>query len=184
MTSNLVPKAVFFTSGVGRNKEKLSSFELALRNAGIHKYNLVNVSSIYPPKCKILSAEEGLKLLSPGQIVFTVMAQNSSNEPYRKISASVGCAIPKDENSYGYLSEHHGFGEDEKTASDYAEDLAAYMLATTLGICDEDEIEWDSKKDIWKLDDKIVKTTNITKVADVEKKKGWTTVVAAAVFIV
>jgi len=183
MNGNLVPKAVFFTSGIGRNREKLSSFELSLRNAGIHRYNLVNVSSIYPPKCKIISREEGLKMLSPGQIVFTVMASNSSNEPYRVISASVGCAIPKDENLYGYLSEHHGFGEDKKTAGDYAEDLAAYMLATTLGIVDEDDIEWDAKKDVWKLNDKIVRTTNETVVASVGEDRRWTNVVAAAVFI-
>ncbi|PKP58045.1 MAG: arginine decarboxylase, pyruvoyl-dependent, partial [Candidatus Altiarchaeales archaeon HGW-Altiarchaeales-1] len=90
----LVPRKVFFTKGVGRAKEQLASFEAALRDAGIEKFNLVTVSSILPPKCKIVSSEDGLKELMPGQIVFVVMSRNSSNEPNRMIAASVGCAVP------------------------------------------------------------------------------------------
>jgi len=43
----MVPKKVFFTRGVGVHREKLASFELALRGAGIAQCNLVLVSSIY-----------------------------------------------------------------------------------------------------------------------------------------
>ncbi|MBT7591061.1 MAG: arginine decarboxylase, pyruvoyl-dependent, partial [Candidatus Scalindua sp.] len=85
-----VPKKIFFTKGVGRHKEKLQSLELALRKAGIEKCNLVRVSSIFPPNCKIVSKAQGIKLLQPGQIVFCVMSTNETNEPHRMISASVG----------------------------------------------------------------------------------------------
>jgi arginine decarboxylase len=107
----MIPKKIFLTKGVGIHKDKLSSFEVALRNAGIEKCNLVNVSSILPPQCHTISKREGLKLLSPGQVTFCVMARNETNEPNRLVSAAIGVAMPKDSVNYGYLSEHHAFGE-------------------------------------------------------------------------
>ncbi len=179
----MVPTKVFFTKGVGRDKEQLASFEAALRDAGIEKFNLVLVSSILPPRCKIVPKEDGLEKLMPGQIVFAVMARNSSNEPNRMIAASVGCAIPTDRTTYGYLSEHHSFGQTDESAGDYAEDLAASMLASTLGIEFDVNKNYDEKKEIWKMSGKIVKTTNITQSAKVDKNGLWTTVIAAAVFV-
>ena len=46
----IIAKEMFLTKGVGRHKERLSSFELALRDAGIAHYNLVSVSSIFPAR--------------------------------------------------------------------------------------------------------------------------------------
>ncbi|MDZ7764764.1 MAG: arginine decarboxylase, pyruvoyl-dependent [Melioribacteraceae bacterium] len=140
-----VPTKIFFTKGVGRHKDYLSSFEAALRNAGIEKCNLVNVSSIYPPGCKRISREQGLKEISAGQITFAVMARNSTNEPNRLIASSIGVAIPKDQTQYGYLSEHHPYGVKEQNAGDYAEDLAAQMLATTLGVEFNPETAWNER---------------------------------------
>ncbi len=179
----MMPKKVFLTKGVGKDKEKLTSFEKALRNAGIAQFNLVSISSIFPPGCKLIPKKEGLKLLKPGQILYTVISRNSTNEPHRLITASVGIAIPKDPNQYGYLSEHEGFGETEEKAGDYAEDLAATMLATILGLEFDPESSYDEKKEIWKMSGQIIKTTNITQSAIGDKNGLWTTVVAAAVFI-
>lgn len=179
----MIPKYVFFTKGVGRNKKRLQSFESALRDAGISFLNLVRVSSIFPPNCKEISREEGLKKIFPGQIVFCVMAQHSSNERNRLLSASIGVAKPKDENHYGYLSEHHSFGQDEETASNFAEDLAASMLASTLGIPFNIDADYDEKREIFHLSDKIVETKSTTSTAVVEKDGIFTTVIAAAVFI-
>jgi len=178
-----VPSRIFFTKGVGRHKDYLQSFELALRNAGIEKCNLVSVSSIYPAGCKRISKEEGLKELQAGQITFCVMARNSTNEPNRLIASSIGVAIPADSNQYGYLSEHHPFGENEKVAGDYAEDLAATMLATTLGIEFDPNIGWDDKEDVFKMSGKIVRTFNITQSAEGERNGLWTTVIATAVLL-
>ncbi|HEU12515.1 MAG TPA: arginine decarboxylase, pyruvoyl-dependent [Euryarchaeota archaeon] len=177
----IIPSKVFFTKGVGRHKSRLGSFEQALRDASIAQFNLVEVSSIFPPNAEIVSKEEGLKYLKPGQIVFVVLAKNSSDEFNRLISAAVGLAIPKDRNLYGYLSEHHSFGEPEKVAGDFAEDLAAEMLASTLGI--EHHLVWDESSQNWKLDDRILLTQNIVSTATVEKSGEWTTVIAAAVLI-
>jgi arginine decarboxylase len=179
----LIPKKFFLTKGVGIHKEKLSSFERALKNAKISQFNLVQVSSILPPGCKKISREDGLKLLKPGQIIFVVLSKNSTNEPNRLISASIGCAIPAKKTLYGYLSEHHAFGQNSKKAGEYAEDLAASMLASTLGIKFDPDEAWDSRKQVFKLSGKIVYTSSITQTARGEKNGLWTTVVAAAVFI-
>ncbi len=180
----MVPKYLFLTKGVGRHKEKLASFELALRKAGIEKCNLVTVSSICPPNCKKISEREGLKKLKPGQIVFCVMAKNATNEPNRLMSASIGIAIPKDKKQYGYLSEHHAFGETELISGDYAEDLAAMMLGSTLGIDIDPDTAWDAQKDVYMASGQIIKTTNITQIARGHKDGLWTTVIAAVIFVI
>jgi arginine decarboxylase len=160
-----VPKKVFFTSGSGKHKERLTSFEMALRDARIECYNLVTVSSILPPKCQIISKEEGLKQLQAGSIVFTVMSRLSSNEPSRRIASSVGVAIPENMDvQWGYFAEHHSFGQDKKRAGEYAEQLAYDMYQS--------------------ITDKLPKITlNITESAEVSDEGEWTTVIAAAIFL-
>jgi len=176
------PKKMFFTKGVGVHKDRLASFELALRDAGIEKYNLVTVSSILPPSCHFTSKEKGQKMLHPGQIVFCVMARSETNEPNRLISAAIGVARPSDENNYGYLSEHHAFGEVAKKSGEYAEDLAATMLATTLGIEFDSAKAWEEREQIYKASGQVFKTANITQSAEGNKDGLWTTVIALAVF--
>lgn len=179
-----VPQRVFFTKGVGVHKDKLGSFEAALRDAGIEKSNLVYVSSILPPKCKILSKTQGHKLLKPGQITFCVMARMETNEPNRLISAAIGVAVPRDwSNSYGYLSEHHSYGEKSVLAGEYAEDLAATMLATTLGVKFDPDENWHEREQIYKASGLIITTRNICQSAEGNKNGLWTTVLSAAVFI-
>lgn len=180
---NFVPKELFLTKGKGVHKEKLVSFEMALRDAGIAEFNLVRVSSIFPPKCKIITKKAGLAKLHCGQIVFCVMSESFARERNRLIAASVGISLPKDPNTHGYLSEHHSYGETEQEAGDYAEDLAAEMLATTHGISVDSNLHWDERKEIWKMQDQIVKTTNITQSA-IGKSGLWTTVIASAVLII
>lgn len=177
------PRKIFLTKGIGIHREKLASFEEALRDAGIAPYNLVKVSSIFPPKAELVSKEEGLRELEQGQILFCVLSDNATNEEHRLISASVGLALPSDDDKYGYISEHHSFGENQETAGDYAEDLAAEMLATTLGISIDDNLHYDERKELWRMQKQIVKTTNITQTTYGKETGKWTTVVAAAVMI-
>lgn len=179
----LVPRYLFFTKGVGHHKDTLRSYEYALEDAGIAKFNLVSVSSIVPPKCKIIPREKGLTYLRDGQIVFGVFAKSSSDERRRLISASIGSALPADENTYGYISEHHSCGQTAKEAGDYSEDLAASMLAGALGLPFDPNENWIQRKQIWKISGKIVRTTNVTQTAFVKEGK-WSTVLAAAVFVI
>ncbi len=181
MDYRLIPSKVFLTKGVGRHKDRLASFEAALRDAGIEKCNLIYVSSIFPPMCKLIKREEGLQLLKPGQLTPCVMARYDSNEKNRLIFSSVGFAQPYDHKNYGYVSEHHGSGQTNEEAGDYAEDLAATMLATTLDIQFDPEKDWDEREQLYKASGKIIRTTNITQSAE-GKKDLWTTVLAAAVF--
>ncbi len=179
----MTPTKFFLTKGVGIHKERLRSFELALRNAGIAQFNLVSVSSILPPGCKKVSREKGLTFLKTGEIIFVVIAKNEANEPNRLIGASIGCALPAQSNSYGYLSEHRSFGETEEKASDYVEDLAASMLASTLGIKFNPDDAWDSRRQVFKMSGKIVYTSNVTQTARGQKDGLWTSVLSVAVFI-
>ena len=179
----MVPKKIFFTKGVGKHKYELQSFELALRNAGIEKCNIVNVSSIIPSKCKIISREKGIKLLEPGRITYAVMSRNSTNEPNRVLGAAIGIAIPKEQDSYGYISEHHSFGEACKKIGDYVEDLAATMLATTLGLDFDVDKAWDERKQEYKMSGRFVRTQSLAQTTRGDKNGLWTTVIAAAVFL-
>lgn len=165
-SGNFVPKKVFFTSGSGSHQDRLTSFEMSLRKASIECYNLVEVSSILPPKCQIISKHEGIKELFPGSIVFTVISRISSNEAGKRITASVGMAIPKNpETEWGYFAEYHTFDETKEEAGKYSEMIANNMYAS--------------------ISDRIPeKTMNVTESAVVPDNGDWTTAIAAAVFIV
>lgn len=179
----MIAKKIFLSKGVGKHRERLTSFELALRDAGIAACNLVRVSSIFPPRCKLIPRSAGLKLLSPGEVVFAVLSENSTREPHRLIAASIGLALPADRDTYGYLSEHHSFGETEQQAGEYAEELAAEMLATTLNVDFDPDRSWDEKKEIYRISNKIVRTTNVTQSAVGDKRGLWTTVLSCAILI-
>ena len=180
---SFVPREIFLTKGVGIHKYRLSSFEEALRKAGVANQNLVSVSSILPPGCRIIPKKEGLKKLFPGSIRFSVMARIDTNEPHRQIAVSIGVAQPKDKKKWGYLSEVHEYGLTNRECGEMAEDLAASMLGTTLGIEINPDEAWVEREKLYKATGLIVHTTNITQAA--RGKAGmWTTAVALAVFII
>ena len=181
---DLVAKKLFLTKGRGVHEDRLTSFEYALRDAGIAGTNLVLISSIFPPNAKLISKNEGLKHIQPGQILFTIYSKNQTNESHRLCAASVGIARPKDTNRYGYLSEYESYGQNEQIAGDYAEDIAAQMLASSLGIPFDIDKSWDQKRQQWTISGKIYKTQNITQSAKGDKDGKWTTVFAAAVLLV
>ena len=156
--------------------------EDALRKAGVAQQNLVQVSSILPPYCRIISRDRGLEQLEPGGITFCVMARSETNEHGRLVASSVGVAVPKDPKKWGYLSEVHGFGMNAQEAADTAEDLAAGMLGTTLGLEVDPNKAWSEKEQVYKASGLIIRTSNITQSARGEKDL-WTTTVALAVFL-
>ncbi len=180
--SVIVPTKVFLTKGVGRHREKLQSFEMALRQARIASFNLVRVSSIFPPHCKVIPRGEGVRSLQPGQIIHCVLSDNATNEPNRLVSSSIGLSVPSNPESHGYLSEHHSFGQNEKHCGDYAEDLAAEMLATIIGVQFDADKSWNERKGTWTISNEIFRTQNVTQ-SSVGKTGLWTTVVAGAIFV-
>lgn len=180
---DLVPKRLFLTRGKGVHEDRLTSFEYALRDAGIAGTNLVLISSIFPPHAKLVSRKAGLGEIKAGQILFTIYSKNQTNEPHRLCAASVGVAQPKDKNRYGYLSEYDSYGQNEKQAGDYAEDVAAQMLASSLGIKFDIDKSWDEKRQQWTISGQIYKTSNVTQTAKGNRDGKWTTVFAAAVLL-
>ena len=180
---DLVAKRLFLTKGKGVHEDRLTSFEYALRDAGISGTNLVLISSIFPPNARLVTRREGLKLIQPGQILFTIYSKNQTQEPHRLCAASVGLARPTDPARYGYLSEHVSFGQNERQAGDYAEDIAAQMLASSLGIPFDIDKSWDEKRQQWTISGQIYKSSNITQTATGDKDGRWTTVFAAAVLL-
>jgi arginine decarboxylase len=173
---------VFLTKGVGRHKYRLKSFEEALRDAGVAQQNLVQVSSILPPGCKVISRENGLKRLIPGQICYCVLARADTDEHGRLAASAVGIAVPKDSAKWGYLSEVHGYGMNQQEAADMAEDLAAGMLGTTVGLEVDPNQAWSEKEQIYQSSGLIIRTSNVTQTAQGQKDL-WTTTVAIAMFL-
>ena len=183
MAVQLLPREMFFTNGVGKHRYNLQAFEAALRDAGIAQFNLVKVSSIFPPRCKILSKEKGLKKLSAGSIVHVVMAEERTNEPSRLACAGIGLAVPANKENYGYIAEHHGYGLTQKKCSDLVEDMAATMLATTLGLELDPHKAYDERREIYRSSGLVVRTRAQVQTAEGDKNGLWTAVVAAAVFV-
>lgn len=182
MEFSIVPKKIFFVKGVGRSIDRLASFEIALRDAGIAHCNIVPISSIIPPGAEIISKKEGVAMLKAGQIIFCVLSRIDTNEANRLIVASIGIAIPQDKSLPGYISEFHAYGMTDEEAGDYAEDIAAYMLASRLGLEIDPEKSWDEQKQQWLFSGKIVRTMNVTQSA-IGRKKEWVTCIAGAVML-
>ncbi len=178
----LVPKSFFLTRGIGVHRERLTAFELALREADIEQQNLVTISSILPPHCVELERENGVATLLPGEITFTVLARAETNEPGRRVHSSIGLARPTDPSMYGYISEHHGYGMTAEQSGDYAEDLAASMLASTLGIEFDPDAAWDERKRVYQTSNLIIGSTSVTAYGEGDQRGYWTCAVAAAVF--
>ncbi|HEY2229288.1 MAG TPA: arginine decarboxylase, pyruvoyl-dependent [Xanthobacteraceae bacterium] len=178
-----IPKSVFLTRGIGIHRQRLSAFEYALRDADIEQQNLVSVSSILPAHCELIARQAGVAMLSPGEITFCVMARAETNEAGRHIAAGIGLARPKDPAHYGYISEHHCFGMNEAETADYVEDLAATMLASTLGIEFNSDAAWDERKRVYEMSDHIVDSLSITAATEGVRGGDWTCAIAAAVFL-
>jgi arginine decarboxylase len=183
MNASFVPQQMFFTKGVGKHRQNLQSFEEALRDAGIAAYNLVRVSSIFAPGCKIITRERGIEQLKHGQIVFCVLAETRTNEPNRLACAGIGLARTPDKTQYGYISEHHGFGMTQKTCADYVEDMAATMLATTMGIDLDPDKAYNERKETYQAKGLIVQTKAVVQTVEGDKNGLWTTCCAAAVLL-
>ena len=177
-----IPTRVFLTSGIGIHRHQLTSFEFALRDADIEQQNLTPVSSIYPPHCQLITREAGVPSLKPGEITFCVMARSETNEPGRLVHASIGLARPADPAMYGYISEHHGYGMSAQQSGEYAEDLAATMLASTLGIDFDPDAAWNERKRVYEHSNLIIDSLSISTAAEGNAEGKWTCVCAVAVF--
>lgn len=180
----MIPRKMFLTKGKGTHRHRLQSFELALRDAGIASCNLVNVSSIVPPRCELISKKEGMCLLHPGEITYCVLSEVHSKEP-GTIGASIGVAIPDSSEEYGYIAEYHDPAESEKELRDSVEELAVLMLATTKGMTlkSKENGRPFSDEEIVQRFQSNMNTDSIAELFRHTESDKWSTVVAVAVFI-
>jgi arginine decarboxylase len=173
---------VFLTKGIGVHRHRLTSFEYALRDADIEQQNLVSISSILPAGCQLISRDDGVATLRPGEITFSILARAETDEPGRRVHASIGLARPADPSMYGYIAEHHGWGATADESGEYAEDLAATMLASTLGVEFDPGAAWNERKKLYEYSQLIIESMSITAAALGDNSGLWTCAVAAAVF--
>lgn len=177
------PTRMFLTKGIGVHRHALTAFEFALRDADIEQQNLVHVSSILPPHCTVIAREAGVEMLRPGDITFCVLARSETNEFGRRIHASLGLARPSAPDMYGYISELHGYGMTAEASGEQAEDLAATMMASTLGLDFDPDAAWNERKQIYEHSSLIIDSKSITAVAECGSDNHWTCAIAAAVFL-
>lgn len=177
-----VPKKVFLTKGVGVHAERLNSFEEALRDAHISPMNLVMVSSIVPPHCKLVGVGEGLQMLSPGQITFCVMSKCESDEEGRLLASAVALLLPENDDDYGYISEYHGYGKKFEEVDEWVCDQAAELYASAKGFKINWKRAWSEEDSKYTLEKRRYTPEVVISVAEGIKGK-WVTTIAAAVFI-
>lgn len=178
-----VPTGVFWAKGFGSHPNEIASFEMALRAARIAAFNLVPVSSIFPPPCRIVTRSQGLKRLKPGQIVHCVLSKVSSREPGQRLAASIGFAIPSDIDAYGCFFEHQATGKLAGKAGRYAADLSAEMLATLRGVRIVQSWSPERRRKAWLASGKIKRAMNVTQKTTAEAGNVYTTAVVAAVLL-
>ena len=58
------------------------------------------------------------------------------------------------------------------------------MLATTYGVNFDPDASWDEKRELWEIDNRIVKTKSLIETAKVNAEGYWCTTVSAAVLII
>ncbi|NMC51251.1 pyruvoyl-dependent arginine decarboxylase [Candidatus Kuenenbacteria bacterium] len=181
----LIPSEVFFTRGWGNGRSKDISRRLALRAAGIGDYNIVNVDdAILPPKCKVISRFAGLSKLRRGEFIFCVLSCSSDSEPNRLVSSAVGWAWTPDTEQDGFVSRCALNGQTGIKTGDEAEDLAATMLASNLGIEFDPEKAWREREETYQAAGQDIRTSRLFQSRRCGPDKNiWTTVVTAAVFL-
>ena len=186
--SNYVPTKVFFTKGIGKHQDEMISLELALRNAQIEDfiYNKFDESGIFPPACKQIYKDDGLKQLKKGQVIDCIFVKEQTNEPNRLIAVSIGLAIPSYNGGVqecGYILGYNKEGMNADEIGDYVEDRAATNLASKLGLEFDLDTAWNEREQYFKASGKIFKTSNYTQSAEGDKNGLWTSVLVAAIYL-
>jgi arginine decarboxylase len=160
---------------------------MALFDAGLGAQNVQLLApagcAIFPPQAELVSRRDGLDSLEPGEVVVAMLAEHATREPNRLLTASIGLAAPVDRALHGCLATRVAFGETEEQAGAGAEELAAEMLATSLGIDFELETVWDEKRELYRVAGTVVRTANVTQAALGDARGWWTTTIAGAILL-
>ncbi|MDI3270199.1 MAG: arginine decarboxylase, pyruvoyl-dependent, partial [Bacillota bacterium] len=96
------PDIVKLAVGKGEGSTLLNAFDCALLEAGIGNLNLIRVSSILPPGCRL---KEGFDVPA-GSLAPTAYGYLMSDEPGERIAAAIGVGFS--ENDHGVIMEFSG----------------------------------------------------------------------------
>jgi arginine decarboxylase len=99
------PSRVFVVGGTGVHEKERIAVQHAMRAAGVEQVNLVKVSSVVAPECELITAEEGRRLLRPGNVCFAVIAQAETDEPHQRIAPGLAWAKPEKPGLPGFIAE-------------------------------------------------------------------------------
>ena len=180
----IIPTKFFFTKGTGIHEKDMRAFEEALRSAGVHTCNFIKTSSVIPPGCKLISKEEGVKLLQPGQITFAVIAQSMTNEPGQIVTAGIGMAQPKDKTKHGFLTEAEEIiGRTPEDVEQDVIEMAIENLITQSNPKFDGEKVFRKGKKNYEVEGEDILVDSIVESAKGAEKNQFTVVIAIAVFI-
>ena len=180
----IVPNKFFFTKGVGVHEKDMRAFEEALRDAGVHTCNFIKTSSVIPPGCKLISKEEGKRLLKPGQITFAIIAQSETNEPGQRVVAGIGMAQPKDPKLYGYLTEvEEAIGRTDEDVEEDVIEMALGNLVTEWNPKFDGASSYRKGKKNYKLEGRDIIVDSMVQSAEGAEKNQYTVVLVLVVFI-
>src|SRR5215213_8131719 len=180
----IIPTKFFLTKGTGVHEKEMRAYEEALRDAGVHTGNFIKTSSVVPPGCQLISRQQGVRLIKPGQITFAVMAESQTNEPGQIITAGIGMARPKDPSHYGYLTELESIiGRTPEDVEQDVIEMAIENLVTEWNPkFDGDKVYRKGKKN-YRLERRDIEVDSIVESAKGAEKNQYTIVMALAVFI-
>lgn len=102
---------IFITSGIGHGVTPLSAFDSALKDAGVHNYNLIILSSIIPPNSIVHLNKYTALQDEYGHRLYVVKAEMRSREVGKYIGAALGWYQLED--GRGIFVEYEGIDETE-----------------------------------------------------------------------
>lgn len=104
------PTKYFMVSGASDGFTPLNAFDGALLQAGIGNTNIIKMSSIVPPRCRLISPIA----LPPGALVPAAYASITSDVPGEIIAAGVAIALPKERDRNGLIMEYSAKGRKDQ----------------------------------------------------------------------
>lgn len=143
-----VPTRVFMTAGVGVHELERVAVQHAMRDAGVADSNMIKVSSVMAPGLRIISREEGIRLLRPGNMVCAVIAQGQTDQPHQRVTPALAWAQPEKKGVPGYIAEVEedlAKGMSEATATKQVGEEVLELMAMRLRVKIDAERLWENR---------------------------------------
>ena len=161
---------IYIATGIGYGQTMLSAFDAALMDAGIHNFNLIQLSSIVPPGAQIISKRR-LEFSSEkyGNRLYLVKAESRSRETNKFIGAALGWY--QIEDGRGVFVEHEEIGETEEAVRS---NLEVEVKKSLTDLCKIRNYPVSPKRMNFKINVvKVEESATCSLVVAVFKDEGW-----------